>query len=42
MPLSAVFGFLPMIGVFNAMQGGITVLLGYFLYEAYSRRVQTR
>jgi len=41
MPLSAVFGLLPMIGVFNAMQGGITVLLGYFLYEAYSRRMKT-
>jgi len=40
MPLSVVLGLLPMIGVFNAMQGGITVLLGYFLYEAYRRRIQ--
>ena len=42
MPYSVVVGLLPMVGVFNAMQGGITVLLGYFLYEAYTRRVQAR
>lgn len=32
-------GLLPMIGIFNATQGTITVLLGYFLNEAYVRRV---
>jgi riboflavin transporter FmnP len=39
MPYDVVVGLLPMIGVFNAIQGTITVLLGYFLYEAYVRRV---
>ena len=38
-PHSVTVGLIPMIGVFNAMQGGITVLVGYFLYEAYTRRV---
>jgi riboflavin transporter FmnP len=42
MPLSVVVRLLPIVGVFNAMQGGITVLLGYFLYEAYTKRVQVR
>lgn len=42
MSLRVVFGLLPMLGVFNAMQGAITVLLGYFLYEAYTKRVQAR
>jgi riboflavin transporter FmnP len=40
MPLSVVFGLLPMLCVFNAMQGGITIFLGYFLHEAYRRRMQ--
>jgi len=40
MPLNVVFGLLPMLGVFNAMQGGITIFLGYFLHEAYRRRIQ--
>ncbi len=39
MPYNVVVGLLPMIGVFNAIQGTITVLLGYLLYEAYVRRV---
>jgi len=39
MPHSVAVGLLPMIGVFNAIQGVITVLLGYFLYGAYVRRV---
>jgi hypothetical protein len=39
MPYNVVVGLLPMIGVFNAIQGTITVLLGYLLYEAYVRRI---
>ncbi len=38
-PYSIVVGLLPMLGVFNAMQGAISALLGYTLYEAYTRRV---
>jgi riboflavin transporter FmnP len=38
-PYNVVVGLMPMIGVFNAIQGTITVLLGYFLNEAYVRRV---
>ncbi len=39
MPQDVVVGLLPMIGVFNAVQGSVTMLLGYLLYEAYVRRV---
>jgi riboflavin transporter FmnP len=39
MPHSVVVNLLPIIGAFNAVQGILTVLLGYFLYEAYVRRV---
>jgi len=35
-------GLLPAIGVFNAIQGAMTILVGYLLYEAYVRRVPTR
>ena len=38
-PYDIVIGLLPMLGVFNAMQGAISALLGYTLYEAYIRRV---
>jgi riboflavin transporter FmnP len=38
-PYDYVVGLLPMLGVFNAMQGAISALLGYTLYEAYTRRV---
>ena len=38
-PYDIVVGLLPMLGVFNAMQGAISALLGYTLYEAYTRRV---
>jgi riboflavin transporter FmnP len=39
MPYNVAVGLLPMIGVFNAIQGTITVLLGYLLYMAYVHRV---
>jgi hypothetical protein len=29
----------PLIAAFNVAQGSLTVLLGYFLHEAYLRRV---
>ncbi len=35
MPLTVIVGLPPMVGVFNAMQGGITVLLGYFIQGKY-------
>lgn len=38
-PYNIVVGLLPMLGIFNAMQGAISALLGYTLYEAYTRRV---
>lgn len=40
-PYNVALGLLPMIGVFNAVQGALTVLVGYFLYEAYVHRVPT-
>jgi len=39
-PYGVAVGMLPMIGVFNAIQGAITVLLGYLLYGAYTVRFQ--
>ena len=42
MPYSVAVGLLPVIGAFNAIQGGMTVLVGYALYEAYLRRVPTK
>lgn len=39
---SVAVGMLPLLVVFNAIQGGMTVLLGYFLYEAYTKRVPTQ
>jgi riboflavin transporter FmnP len=38
-PYSVAVGMLYLLGVFNSMQGGISTLLGYALYEAYTRRV---
>jgi hypothetical protein len=29
---------LPMLGIFNAIQGAVTIVLGILLYEAYVRR----
>jgi hypothetical protein len=40
-PYAVVLDLLPMIGVFNAIQGIITVLIGYVLYEAFIKRVPT-
>jgi riboflavin transporter FmnP len=37
-PLEATIGLLPLIGVFNAIQGTITIGLGYFLFEAIKTR----
>jgi riboflavin transporter FmnP len=34
-----VVGLLPLVGLFNIIQGSMTVLLGYLLYEAYLRRI---
>jgi len=39
MPYNVTVGLLPMIGVFNAIQGTLSVSLGYLLYTAYVRRV---
>ncbi len=39
LPYNVVIALLPMIGIFNAIQGAITVGVGYLLYEAYIRRV---
>jgi len=38
-PYDAAVGMLYPLGVFNSMQGAISTLLGYALYEAYTRRV---
>ena len=42
LPFSAAVGMLPLLGVFNGVQGAITASLGYLLYEAYVRRVPTQ
>jgi riboflavin transporter FmnP len=39
MPMKATIGLLPLIGIFNALQGAITIGLGYFLYEAVKSRL---
>jgi riboflavin transporter FmnP len=41
-PLNATIGMLPLLALFNAMQGAMTVVLGYTLHEAYVRRVPTQ
>ena len=33
---------LPLLALFNAMQGAMTVVLGYTLHDAYLRRVPTQ
>lgn len=38
-PMEATLVLLPLVGVFNAIQGAITVGLGYFLYEAVKSRL---
>ena len=38
-PMEATIGLLPLIGVFNLVQGGITIWLGQFLYEAVKTRL---
>ena len=38
-PISATVGLLPLIGIFNAVQGAITIGLGYFLFEAVKSRL---
>ena len=40
-PYSAALGMLPLLGLFNAMQGSISILLGHTLHEAYTRRIPT-
>jgi riboflavin transporter FmnP len=38
-PWSGVIGMIPMLGVFNAIQGAISIFLGNFLNEAYKLRI---
>ena len=38
-PYSVAVNMLPMLGAFNAIQGVMTVLVGFLIYEAYVRRV---
>jgi len=38
-PYQAIYGLLPLIGVFNVIQGLITVALGHFLYDAVVNRL---
>ena len=38
-PYEATVSMLPMIGAFNGMQGGISLMLGYAIYAAYKRRM---
>lgn len=38
-PMEATIGLLPLIGVFNLIQGAVTVGLGYFLFEAVRSRL---
>ena len=41
-PFNATIGMLPLLALFNAIQGAMTVALGYSLHEAYVRRVPTQ
>jgi len=41
LPYNVVINMLPLLGLFNAMQGAVTVLIGYALCEAYERRVSS-
>jgi len=40
-PFNTTIGMLSLLALFNAMQGVMTVVLGYTLHEAYVRRVPT-
>jgi hypothetical protein len=39
-PFNVVVGMLPLLGVFNGIQGAISIFLGYSIFIAYKRRVQ--
>ncbi len=39
-PGGVAFGMLPLIAVFNVVQGAITILLGIFIYQAVKRRLR--
>lgn len=39
MPLELVISLLPLIALFNAIMGAFSILVGYLLYETYTRRV---
>jgi riboflavin transporter FmnP len=39
LPYDVIVKMLPLIGVFNAIQGTVNILGGYFLYEAFVRRI---
>jgi riboflavin transporter FmnP len=39
-PFNTTIGMLPLLALFNAMQGAITMFLGYFLYQSYLKRVR--
>jgi len=41
MPYGVVVGLLPLMGVFNIVQGSLTVLLGLMLHEAIARRLRS-
>ncbi len=41
-PLNVVVGMLGLLAVFNGIQGGMTILLGFLLHEAYARRTLAR
>ncbi len=41
-PFNATIGMVPLLALFNALQGAMTVALGYTLHEAYVRRVPTQ
>lgn len=42
MPWPVVVNLMPIVGVFNAIQGIITVLISYLIYEAYTKRVPSK
>jgi hypothetical protein len=42
LPLQAALGMLPLLAVFNGMQGAITIALGHLLFEAYVRRTSSQ
>jgi riboflavin transporter FmnP len=42
LPLQAAVGMLPLLAVFNGMQGAMTITLGYLLFEAYARRTSEK